>query len=339
MKILVTGGLGFIGSHAVVMLINAGYEVIIIDNLSNSSIETLDKINSISGVAVKFFQCDVRDYNKLNEILACDNISAVMHFAGLKAVGESQESPLEYYDNNVSGTISLLKAMNRNEVHRLVFSSSATVYGEPEYLPVDEKHPAQPLNPYGRTKHQVEQVLEDLHSSSDKWSVMIMRYFNPIGAHSSRLIGDAPAGKPNNIMPFLCRVASGDLSALNIFGSDYNTPDGTGIRDYIHVEDLALGHLAALRHIENENGVLEIVNLGTGSGTSVCELITTFERVNNVSIPYTIIGRRAGDSESCYAGADYSYSLLNWRASMTLEEMCKSAYNFQLEASQDLNVI
>jgi UDP-glucose 4-epimerase len=323
-----TGGLGFIGSHTAVVLAEAGYEVVLYDNLSNSKLSVLDRLETITGKQLTFIEGDVRDTAKLEEILKAYQIDAVIHFAGLKAVGESVEKPIEYYDNNIVGTVSLLKAMREADVKTLVFSSSATVYGDPQYLPLDETHPTNATNPYGRSKLHIEEMLADVAKSDASWSIACLRYFNPVGAHESGLIGEDPNDIPNNLMPYIAQVASGKLSKLNIFGNDYDTPDGTGVRDYIHVMDLAEGHSAALRFLENHTG-WHAINLGTGAGYSVLEMVQAFESASQTSIPYAIAPRRAGDIASCYAEADKAKELLGWQAKRTLEDMCKSMWKFQ----------
>jgi UDP-glucose 4-epimerase len=326
--VLFTGGLGYIGSHTAVVLAEAGYEVVLYDNLCNSKRSVLDRLEIITGRRFSFIEGDVRDTVKLEETLKTHRIDAVIHFAGLKAVGESVEKPIEYYDNNIVGTVSLLKAMRAADVKTLVFSSSATVYGDPQYLPLDEAHPTSATNPYGRSKLHIEEMLADVAKSDASWSIACLRYFNPVGAHESGLIGEDPNDIPNNLMPYIAQVASGKLSKLNIFGNDYDTPDGTGVRDYIHVMDLAEGHSAALRFLENHTG-WHAINLGTGAGYSVLEMVQAFESASQTSIPYAIAPRRAGDIASCYAKADKAKELLGWQAKRTLEDMCESTWKFQ----------
>ena len=323
--IFVTGGAGYIGSHTVLVLLEAGYSVKIYDNLSNSHIDVLERIEKLSGKSVEFVEGDIRDRDRLTEALT--GCSAVMHFAGVKAVGESVENPLKYYNNNIVGSIELLNAMERSGIKKMIFSSSASIYGSPEYLPIDEKHPIGATNPYGRTKHMTEQILQDLYNSHRGYSFGILRYFNPIGAHLSGEIGEDPQGIPNNLMPFITQVASGKLDKLKIFGGDYDTPDGTGVRDYIHVTDLAYGHLNMLEKLSHQS--FEIYNLGTGRGYSVLEIVKTFERVNGIEIPYEIVDRRPGDVASSYADATKAEKELGWRAERDLEDMCRDAWRWQ----------
>ena len=323
--ILVTGGLGYIGSHTVVELMDNNYDVIIIDNLSNSKIETLDKLEKITGKKIKYYQDDVCDKEALRKIFKDNKIEAVIHFAGYKAVGESVSKPLKYYRNNIDSTLSLLEVMEENNVYNIIFSSSATVYGKPKSLPIYEDFPLGTTNPYGTTKLFIENILKDLYISSDKWNITILRYFNPIGAHKSGLIGEDPKDIPNNLMPYIVKVATGELPILSIFGDDYDTSDGTGVRDYIHVVDLAKGHVLALN---NKNTGVKIYNLGTGKGTSVLELVNAFERVNNISINKKIAPRRPGDIDACYASCDKAFKELGFKAQKDIDEMCKDAYNF-----------
>lgn len=329
MKVLLTGGAGYIGSHTAVVLIESGYDVILYDSLINSRKEVIDRIETIVGKQVPLVQGDVRDTELLIKTLKQHQIESVIHFAGLKAVGESVEKPIEYYDNNIGGTISLLKAMEAVHVGTLVFSSSATVYGEPQYLPLDEEHLVSAANPYGRSKLHAEEILADMVTANKiSWSVVTLRYFNPVGAHESGLIGEAPNGIPNNLMPYIAQVASGKLPHLNIFGDDYRTPDGTGVRDYIHVMDLAEGHKSALEYLNNRSG-WHAINLGTGTGYSVLEMMRAFERVTGKNVPYQVVSRRDGDISACYAKVDKSERQLNWRAKRDLDEMCGSAWHFQ----------
>jgi len=328
MNVLLTGGMGYIGSHAAVVLTEVGHKVVLYDNLSNSKSIVLDRLESITGKRLIFIEGDVRDTPKLEQTLANHKINAVIHFAGLKAVGESVEKPIEYYENNVTGTISLLKAMRPANVKTLVFSSSATVYGDPQYLPLDEQHPTSATNPYGRSKLQIEEVLADLAESDPEWRIACLRYFNPVGAHESSLIGEDPNDIPNNLMPYIAQVASGKLPHLNIFGDDYNTKDGTGVRDYIHVMDLAEGHKSALDFLNSHTG-WHAINLGTGAGYSVLEMVQAFEQVSGENISYKITKRRAGDIAACYAKVEKSSQQLNWRARRGLGEMCRSTWNFQ----------
>ena len=328
MNILLTGGLGYIASHVATTLVADGHQIYLLDNLSNSDIGVLERLERITNCSIPFFQQDVRNKGAVEKILADEQINAVMHFAGLKAVGESSQLPLQYYDNNVAGTIALLEAMRGTNVFTLVFSSSATVYGEPHYLPCDEDHPTNPTNPYGQTKLMVEKILLDLANSDERWAIACLRYFNPVGAHESGLIGEDPNGIPNNLMPYVARVASQSLNCLNIFGDNYDTRDGTGERDYIHVQDLAEGHLAALGYLNSHQG-WHAINLGSGSATSVLEMITAFERASGQKIPYKISERRPGDLAACYAKVDKAADLLQWKTQRSVDQMCTSAWNFQ----------
>lgn len=331
MKILVTGGAGYIGSHTAVELLDSGYKLAILDNLSNSKIESLNRIKEITGKDFEFYQADLLDRDSLEEIFKENKIDAVIHFAGLKAVGESVENPLIYYHNNISGTINLLEVMNKHSVKKIVFSSSATVYGNPKSLPIREDFELSVTNPYGATKLMIEEILEDLYESDRTWKISILRYFNPIGAHSSGRIGEDPWGIPNNLMPYVTKVALGELDRLSVFGDDYDTPDGTGVRDYIHVVDLAKGHLCALKKLEEDKGgSVSIFNLGTGRGYSVLELIETFEAATDHKVPYTITGRRPGDIASCYADPKKAEIELGWKATKTLEDMCRDSWNWQV---------
>lgn len=327
MKILVTGGTGFIGSHTCVELLNSGYDVVIIDNLSNSKREVADYIEKITNKSVTFFEGDVCDKEILRKIFKKNKIDAVIHFAGYKAVGESVLKPLMYYRNNILSTLSLLEVMNEFNVKKIAFSSSATVYGKPKSLPIKEDFPLSTTNPYGTTKLIIEGILKDLYNSDKEWSIAILRYFNPIGAHKSGLIGENPNGIPNNLMPYIIKVATGELDCLGIFGNDYDTHDGTGVRDYIHVTDLAKGHVKAIEKILNDKGC-DCYNLGTGNGYSVLDLVNTFMKVNNVRVKYEIKKRRPGDIDSCYADPSYAYEKLGWRAEKDINEMCLDAYNF-----------
>jgi UDP-glucose 4-epimerase len=328
MNILLTGGAGYIGSHAAVVLTEAGHQVVILDNFCNSHRSVLERLDKILGKAVPCVEGDIRDTILVKKVLKDYQIDAVMHFAGLKAVGESVQNPIDYFDNNVGGTISLLQAMRATNIKTLVFSSSATVYGAPQYLPLDENHPTQATNPYGRSKLHIEEMLADVVASDASWHIACLRYFNPVGAHESGLIGEDPNGIPNNLMPYIAQVASGKLAYLNVYGNDYDTPDGTGVRDYIHVMDLAEGHLAALNFIEQQSG-LNIFNLGTGKGGSVLEMAKAFEEVTGKSIPLKVTDRRAGDVASCYAKVDKSNADLSWKATRTLQEMCSSTWASQ----------
>lgn len=326
-SILITGGAGYIGSHTAVELLQAGLEVVIVDNLCNSSPRVLERIAQLGGRAPHFVQADVRDGAALDRVFAQHAITGVVHFAGLKAVGESVTEPLRYMDNNVCGTLSLLQAMDRAQVRRIVFSSSATVYGEPGALPITERSPLQPTNPYGRSKQVCEDLLRDLQSADPRWQVAILRYFNPVGAHESGLIGEHPRGVPNNLMPYLTQVAAGQRECLSIYGDDYPTPDGTGVRDYIHVVDLAQGHLAALRALPQRPSIT--VNLGSGRGICVRELLETFVRVTGVTVPWRIAPRREGDLASLWADTALARELLGWTAQRNLERMCMDAWRWQ----------
>ncbi len=325
MRVLVTGGLGYIGSHTVVELIENGDEVIIIDNLSNSKKEVIDKLKEITGKEIKLYIDDVTDKEALRKIFSENEIDAVIHFAGYKAVGESVEKPLMYYRNNIDSTLTLLEVMEEFNVRNIVFSSSATVYGNPASLPIYEDFPLSTTNPYGTTKLFIEHILSDLYVSNNEWNIVILRYFNPIGAHKSGLIGEDPNGIPNNLMPYIVKVATGELPCLRVFGSDYNTVDGTGVRDYIHVVDLARGHVLALKN--RESGI-RFYNLGTGHGTSVLELVNTFEKVNNLEINKQIVDRRPGDIDACYASTDKAFNELGFKAEYNIEDMCRDSYNF-----------
>lgn len=327
MNILLTGGTGYIGSHTAVALTKAGHAVTLLDNLCNSSVSVVDRITEIVGKRLPFVDCDVRDTAGVQEILKAHSIDAVVHFAGLKAVGESVMLPVDYYSNNVQGTISLLQAMQAESVRSLVFSSSATVYGVPQYLPYDEAHPTDATNPYGRTKLHVEEMLRDLAKSYDAWRIVCLRYFNPVGAHESGLIGETPHGVPNNLMPFIAQVAIGQRAELKVFGNDYETPDGTGVRDYIHVMDLAEGHVAAFTYLASHTGC-STVNLGTGRGYSVLEVVRAFETVNGCTIPYAFAPRRDGDIAAYYASPEQARKLLGWSASRSLDEMCASTWQY-----------
>lgn len=327
-RILVTGGAGYIGSHTCVELINAGFDVTVFDNFCNSNTEALSRVERITGKRVAMIRGDVRDRAELKKALHKSGAGAVIHFAGLKAVGESIEMPLAYYDNNVIGTLRLLEAMGECGVRTLVFSSSATVYGEPQQLPLTEDHPLSATNPYGSSKLMIEDILRDMYSSDSSWRFGILRYFNPVGAHASGLIGEDPKGIPNNLMPVVAQVAVGRLEFLNVWGNDYPTPDGTGVRDYIHVVDLALGHLKALEYLQKKAGGLT-VNLGTGTGYSVLEIVRAFEKVANRPIPYRIAPRRPGDTAACYADPKLALELLGWRAERGLDVMCSDTWNWQ----------
>lgn len=328
-SILVTGGAGYIGSHTVLQLLEQDYSVVVLDNLANSSAESLRRVEGLTDKSVTFVQGDIRDTAVLDDIFSEHDIHAVIHFAGLKAVGESVQKPLEYYENNVYGTLTLCKAMRKHGVKNIVFSSSATVYGDPAALPLRESMATgHPTNPYGMSKLMVEHVLTDLYASDNDWNIVLLRYFNPVGAHPSGQIGEDPNGIPNNLMPYISQVATGKLDKLSVFGDDYNTPDGTGVRDYIHVEDLANGHLKALDRLALNMG-LDTYNLGTGQGYSVLEMVKAFETASGKNISYTIAPRRNGDIASCYADPTLAATELNWHAEKTLEEMCASTWNWQ----------
>ena len=328
MDILVTGGTGFIGSHTCVELLNAGYNVVIIDNLSNSKKEVVSYIEDITKKKVKFYENDVCDKDALDKIFNENDIKAIIHFAGYKAVGESVKKPIMYYRNNIDSTLSLIEVATKHNVKKIVFSSSATVYGSPKTLPIKEDFDLGPTtNPYGSTKLMIEGILRDLYTSDNDWSIALLRYFNPIGAHKSGLIVEDPKGIPNNLMPYIIKVATGELECLSIFGDDYDTKDGTGVRDYIHVVDLAKGHVKAIEKVLKDKGC-DAYNLGTGNGYSVLELVNTFMKVNDVKVNYKIVGRRDGDVAACYADPTYAYEKLGWKAEKEIEEMCKDAYNF-----------
>ena len=334
MKILVTGGLGFIGSHAVVELLNDNYEVVVIDNLSNSGLDVIDKIEQITGKKFDFYKKDVCDLDALEEIFTNHKIDAVIHFAGYKAVGESVREPIMYYENNLVSTLHLCKKMIEHNCMKIIFSSSATVYGDPEVLPITEDcKVGGTTNPYGTTKLMIERILKDINVSNPKFTAVILRYFNPIGAHKTGLIGEKPNGIPNNLMPYIVRVASGELKELSVFGNDYDTHDGTGVRDYIHVVDLAKGHIKAIEKAIKDEGVF-YYNLGTGVGYSVLDLVKNFEKVNNVKVPYKIVDRRAGDIASCYADPTKALKELGWKAELGLEDMMKDSYNFILKQNK-----
>lgn len=325
--VLVTGGAGYIGSHTVIQLVTAGHEVIVLDNLSNSHAASLERVSTITGKTIQLIKGDVRDRATLREILRSHQCKAVLHFAGLKAVGESVAKPLLYYQNNLEGMISLLDVMAEVGIWNLVFSSSATVYGDPQKLPLTEDHPRSATNPYGRTKLMIEEMLEDLSRADERWKFAVLRYFNPVGAHESGLIGEDPQGIPNNLMPFIAQVATGQREVLRVFGDDYPTPDGTGMRDYIHVVDLAEGHVLALNKLEEGKGFT--VNLGTGKPYSVLDVADAFEAASGRRIPREIKPRRAGDVASCYADPSYAMTLLGWQARNSLETMCKDAWRWQ----------
>lgn len=327
-SILVTGGAGYIGSHTVLLLLEAGHPVVVLDNLSNSSRESLVRVERLTGKAVTFVQGDIRDTTCLDALFSAHDIAAVIHFAGLKAVGESVAMPLAYYDCNVTGSLRLLEAMERAGVRTIVFSSSATVYGDPATVPILEDFPLSATNPYGATKLHIEDMLRDLYTSDNRWRIALLRYFNPVGAHESGEIGEDPNGIPNNLMPFIAQVAIGKREQLNVFGGDYPTHDGTGVRDYIHVMDLSEGHLAALQALEKEQGLLT-VNLGTGQGYSVLEMIEAFSRASARDVPYQIVERRPGDVATCYADPSNASNVLGWTASRGIQAMCEDHWRWQ----------
>ena len=329
MKILVTGGTGYIGSHTVVELQTQGHDVVILDNLSNSDMKVLDRLEAITGVRAVFYNADIRDKKTLDDIFEKEDIDAVIHFAGLKAVGESVQKPLMYYENNIGGTINLLNSMSEHGCKNIIFSSSATVYGTPAFVPITEECPKGTCtNPYGWTKSMIEQILTDTCFADKEWNVVLLRYFNPIGAHESGTIGENPNGIPNNLMPYVTQVAVGRLKELGIFGDDYDTPDGTGVRDYIHVVDLADGHVKALKKLEPGSG-LSIYNLGTGQGYSVLDFVRNFEEATGVKIPYVIKERRAGDIAECYADSSKAFRELGWKAKKGIKEMCADSWRWQ----------
>ena len=328
MKILVTGGAGYIGSHTCVELLNSGYEVVVMDNLYNASAKALDRVQQITGKTLTFYEADMLDQPAMDKIFEAEKPDAVIHFAGYKAVGESVVKPIEYYHNNMTGTLLLCDTMRKHGVKNIIFSSSATVYGDPLEIPITEECPKQsPTNPYGQTKTMLEQVLMDIHRADPEWNVTLLRYFNPIGAHKSGLIGEDPKGIPNNLLPYVAQVAIGKLKCVGVFGNDYDTPDGTGVRDYIHVVDLARGHVKAIEKFKENKGVL-IYNLGTGNGTSVLQIVHAFEKACGHAIPYKIVERRAGDIASCYADASKAHEMLGWEATRTIDQRCQSSWNF-----------
>ncbi len=328
MSILVTGGAGYIGSHACVELLNSGFEVVVIDNLSNSNEEALKRVEEITGKSIKFYKEELLNWDALEEIFNKEKIDAVMHFAGLKAVGESVSQPIRYYNNNITGTLVLCEVMNKYGVKNLVFSSSATVYGNPHTVPIEEEFPLSATNPYGRTKLMIEEMLRDLYIADNNWNIAILRYFNPIGAHASGRIGEDPKGIPNNLVPYIAQVAIGKRDKLSVYGNDYPTADGTGVRDYIHVVDLVLGHLKALEKLRSNPGVVTY-NLGTGIGYTVLEVVEAFSKTSGREIPYEIVARRPGDIAACYADPSKAKTELGWCAEKGLEEMCKDSWNWQ----------
>ena len=329
MKILVTGGAGYIGSHTCVELLEAGYDVVVVDNLYNASPKVIGRIKEITGKDVTFYEKDIRDLDAMNEIFAKEKPDTVIHFAGLKAVGESVRKPLEYYENNIAGTLTLCKAMRENGCKNIIFSSSATVYGNPAFIPITEECPKGVCtNPYGWTKHMLEQILTDIHTADPEWNVILLRYFNPIGAHKSGTMGENPNGIPNNLMPYITQVAVGKLKELGVFGDDYDTPDGTGVRDYIHVVDLAVGHVKAINKIKENPGV-KVYNLGTGNGYSVLDVIKAFSKACGHDVPYVIKERRPGDIATCYSDASLAKKELGWEAQYGIDEMCADSWKWQ----------
>ena len=329
MAILVTGGAGYIGSHTVVELQNAGYEVVVVDNLSNSSEKSLERVEKITGKPVKFYKADILDREALTEIFEKEEIDSCIHFAGLKAVGESVAKPWEYYENNIAGTLTLVDVMRKHGVKNIIFSSSATVYGDPAIIPITEECPkGQCTNPYGWTKSMMEQIMTDLQKAHPEWNVILLRYFNPVGAHKSGRIGEDPKGIPNNLIPYISQVAVGKLEKLGVFGDDYDTPNGTGVRDYIHVVDLAIGHVKAIKYIFTNPG-LDIINLGTGKGYSVLDIVKNFEEATGVKVPYVIKPRRPGDIATCYSDASKAERELGWKAEFGIREMCADSWNWQ----------
>lgn len=329
MRILVTGGAGYIGSHTCVELLNAGYEVVILDNLYNSSKKAVDRIQEITGKTVTFYENDMLDAEALEKLFSQEKIDCVIHFAGLKAVGESVAKPLEYYKNNIQGTLTLVEAMRNHGCKNIIFSSSATVYGDPAFVPITEECPkGTPTNPYGWTKSMLEQILTDLHTADEEWNVILLRYFNPIGAHKSGKIGEDPKGIPNNLLPYVAQVAIGKLECVGVFGNDYDTPDGTGVRDYIHVVDLANGHVKAIDKIKENPGV-KVYNLGTGNGYSVLDVIKAFSKACGHDVPYQIKPRRPGDIATCYADASLAKKELSWEAQYGIEDMCADSWKWQ----------
>ncbi len=328
MKILVTGGAGYIGSHTCLELLNAGYEVVVVDNLSNSNYESLNRVQELTGKALEFHKVDLRDETALNAVFDRSAIDAVIHFAGLKAVGESVELPLKYYDNNITGTLALCRVMINQDVKNIVFSSSATVYGDPETVPIKENARVEVTNPYGRTKLMIEEILKDLAAADEKWNIVLLRYFNPVGAHATGMLGEDPSGIPNNLCPNMSQVAVGKLPGLSVFGDDYDTPDGTGVRDYIHVVDLANAHISALNKFDGDFGVATY-NVGTGKGYSVLEMIAAFKKVSGKEIPYKVVGRRPGDIAACYADPSKIKNELGWSAKYGINEMVADSWRWQ----------
>jgi UDP-glucose 4-epimerase len=336
MRILVTGGLGYIGSHTCVELLKVGHEPVALDNLSNSNPSVRDRVGQICGVPLQFVEADVRDRTALDDLFAAGSFDAVIHFAGLKAVGESVAYPLRYYENNVGGSIALFETMQKHSVTSLIFSSSATVYGEPASVPIDEGFPLHAANPYGRSKLMIEEILQDLAVAEPQWRIGVLRYFNPVGAHESGLIGEEPNGIPNNLMPFIAQVADGRRKVLNVYGNDYPTADGTGVRDYIHVVDLAIGHVKTLEKLQTSTGILTY-NLGTGRGYTVLEMVRAFEQVSGKKIPYSLVARRPGDIASCYANVCKAERELGWSASRDIAQMCADTWRWQSKAALNAN--
>ena len=330
MAILITGGAGYIGSHTMVEFLEAGRELVVVDNFLNSKPEALERVRRITGKDFKFYQVDLLDYEALDKVFEENDIDSCIHFAGLKAVGESCAKPLYYYHNNITGTLNLCNIMQKHGAKRIVFSSSATVYGNPATVPITEDFPLSTTNPYGETKLMIERILSDLYKADNEWSISILRYFNPIGAHKSGLIGEDPQGIPNNLLPYITQVASGRRECLSVFGNDYNTPDGTGVRDYIHVVDLAKAHLKAIERAETVTGV-EHFNVGTGVGYSVLDIVKAYESATGIKINYKIAPRRPGDIDECYANPTKAYTVLGWRAENNIEDMCRDSYNWQLK--------
>lgn len=330
MNILVTGGAGYIGSHTCVQLLDAGYDVTVLDNLDNSCVKSLERVEELTGKKVKFYEVDLLDYDATNKVFDENKFDAVIHFAGLKAVGESVRIPIRYYHNNITGTLNLCDIMSKHGVKKLVFSSSATVYGDPHTVPIKEDFPLSATNPYGQTKLMIEYILKDIYKSDNEWDIAILRYFNPVGSHESGKIGEDPSGIPNNLMPYISQVAIGKLEYLSVFGDDYNTKDGTGVRDYIHVVDLADGHLKALNKIKNHVGVV-VYNLGTGTGYSVLDMVKAFSKASGVDVKYKITDRRPGDIASCYADPSKARNELGFEAKHTLEDMCRDLWKWQTQ--------
>lgn len=328
MSILVTGGAGYIGSHTCVELLNEGYEVVVVDNFVNSCMEAVNRVEKITGKKIKFYEADIGDYDAMDKIFSNEKIDSVIHFAGLKAVGESVYKPLEYYQNNISGTLVMCDVMRKHNVKDIVFSSSATVYGDPKTVPIKEDFPLSVTNPYGRTKLMLEEIFRDLYVADHSWNIVLLRYFNPVGAHKSGTIGEDPKGIPNNLTPYITQVAIGKLPSLGVFGDDYPTPDGSGVRDYIHVVDLAIGHIRAIEKLKEKKGVLTY-NLGTGRGYSVLEMVKAFEKASGKHIPYEIKPRRAGDIATCYADPSKAKEELNWEAERGIDEMCEDSWRWQ----------